>query len=33
MKIAAQKDTAMLLALFEIEMPEAKKATVKVSNL
>jgi len=33
MKIAAQKDTAMLLALFEIEMPDAKKATVKVSNL
>jgi len=33
MKIASQKDTDMLLALFEIELPENKKSRVKVSDL
>ena len=33
MKIAARKDSNMLLALFEIEMPENKKASIKISDL
>jgi len=33
MKIAAQKDTDMLLSLFEIELPDNKKSRVKVSDL